>query len=55
MTFTAPVYARLRAEIDRIIDYDTSEHVVITAATVLRVHPGGAAPERALLHLVHWG
>jgi hypothetical protein len=28
---------------------------VIAAATVLRVHPGGAAPERALLHLVHWG
>ncbi|MGI8334167.1 hypothetical protein ACRYCC_29790 [Actinomadura scrupuli] len=55
MTLTAALYARARGETDRILDYDTSEHVAIAAATVLRVRPRGAAGERALFHLVHWG
>jgi hypothetical protein len=55
MTLTAALYARARGETDRILDYDASEHVVIAAATVLRVRPRGAPGERALFHLVHWG
>jgi hypothetical protein len=55
MTFTASRYARLRGATDRIIDYDTSEHVVIAAATVLRVRPRGDRERRALFHLIHWG
>jgi hypothetical protein len=55
MTLTAACYARLRGESEQIIDYDTSEHVAIAAATVLRLHPYSAARERALFHLVHWG
>ncbi|MCW2883881.1 MAG: hypothetical protein QOE54_1260 [Streptosporangiaceae bacterium] len=55
MTLTAALYARLRGETDRILDYDTSEHVAIAAATVLRVHPRSDTGERALFHLVHWG
>jgi hypothetical protein len=55
MTLTAALYARLRGETDRVIDYDTSEHVAIAAATVLRVHPRDDLGRRALFHLVHWG
>ena len=47
------------ADIDEILDYDDSEHVVIAASTLLR-HVIGWAPRsprgcQALFWLVHWG
>jgi hypothetical protein len=62
MTATAADYAHLRgsAQPDHeglapVIDFDTSDHVVIAAGTILGYTPRSAAGRKALFHLVHWG
>jgi hypothetical protein len=62
MTATAAAYSHLRGPaqpdhqgIAPVIDFDTSDHVIIAAGTILRVTPRSPAARKALFHLVHWG
>ncbi len=62
MTATAALYARWRGDVEAdesgvvpVLDFDNSDHVVIAAATLLRIDPRSRLARQALFHLVHWG
>lgn len=62
MASTAAAYARLRGTPEAVPgappvvrDFDNSDHVVVAAATLLRLHPRTPAARRALFWTVHWG
>lgn len=62
MTATAALYARLAPPVKAnqdgvapVADFDNSQHVVVAASTVLRLHPRTERGRTALFRLVHWG